>query len=413
MELKIIKQGNEIEDICISYGLCKILDDNDIEYRLKDNLSMYSIYTDDFNVDDIYCYEVNPEDVWNINGSLKKSEISKNIVEMNEFIKNNIITILKHYIYGDEITLKAVQSKSIGNSFYGYGVRGGKIPKQLNISPIYKWLSFLGWINNCTYVKTDSVEITALIKPYDTCEIYKPFNFSYVDKETGDLKILTKLRDNSDINIMARIYLETLLKYNIVKDECNNIMFIKNISAGNKPLADKTTSIKVLNISCQLIEDLLKKITYSNVNINCERVTSLFVLQMERYNNFSNIIKEYSKNNCLIDLKFKEEIISMYSEVVKSVYNNEVVNKLGYGLNRLLKDGKGFEIQNKLYSVANEKHIFNIIRNILDKYNRTYGKALISNEELKGFTEIIVNKDSSKITADAILSYTKVFIKIK
>lgn len=424
-EFKVIKTANDIEDICVSYGICKILEDNEIDFELKDNKSMYSIYTEEFNINDLEFQNINVEDIWNFSSSAnlteKKGYIDGNqgSLGLNKFLQDNLIDIFNYFLTGEfKNGYKSTGSVSIGNCFYGYGIRANTNPKSLTISPIVKYLSMLGWIYGCSYCKTEKTcEITALLKPYNTDEVKKPFNFSYINKEMGEKKILVQIKDSSEINMMARLYLETLIKYEMLSDEYSGIIFMRSILSGKKPLSDKTISVKIQNLSHQYLDDLLKKLTWSNMDDNIKDVTARYVLNLESYNSFSKLIRIYSKyDNSKIDKKFKEEILNMYNKKIKDIYNSEVVNKLGDGFGRLLRDKKGFDIQVKLYSVANEKHLFRVIRTIIDMYSRNYisksgnNASIINDEELLQLTQLINDKDDAKICADALLSIGKVFI---
>lgn len=425
-EFKVIKTANDIEDICISYGICKILDDNEIDYTLKDNNSMYSIYTDEFDFEDLIFQEINVEDIWNISSSAnlseKKGYIDGNIGDLglNRFISENLADILNYFLTGKSQKYKSTKSVSIGNNFYSYGTRANTNPKALTINPINKYISMLGWVSSCSYCfKNKKSEITVLLKPYNTDEVKRPFNFSYIDKESGEKKIKVKFDKESEINLMAKLYLETLMKYSMLSNEYSDLIFIQSILAGNKPLADKTKNIKLHNIPTKYMEDLLKKLSWSIYSEDVKDITAKYVLDLEKYNCFSKLIRIYSKeDNSKIQAEFKEEILNMYNEKVKNIYNNEVVNKLGKGFGRLLRDKKGFDIQAKLYNVANEKHLFRTLRHLIDTYSRNYifngrNVSIINDEELMELTQLINDKNDSKICVDALLSIGKVFITKK
>lgn len=423
-EFKIIKTSNDIEDINISYGLCGILKYNRIPFRLKDNKSMYSIYTEEFDIEELIFDELNPNEIWNINSTSGFSEITgfivggKSSLGLNKFISTYLNEIFNYFLTQniDKTIIKSESSVSIGNCFYSFGVRGGCTPKALSINPVKKYLSYLGWVYSCSYCKNGNIEITAILRPSNTGEINKPFNFSYVDKETGELKINTCLKKSSEVNLMARLYIETLIKYKMLSEEYSDIIFMKNILAGHKPLSDKTEMIPVYKISNKYMDDLLKSLTWSIVSEDVKDITSKYVLNMKKYSYFSKLIRIYSKEQkALINNDFKEEILNMYNERIKKIYNNEVINKLSKGFGRLLRDKKGFDIQAKLYNVTNEKHLFRVIRYIIDTYSRVYiskgnGISIINNEELLSLTQLINNKDDAKICVDAILSIGKVFI---
>lgn len=420
-EFKVVKTANNIEDINVAYGICKILDDNDIEFKLKDNKSIYSIYTDEFEIDDLIYNDITIEECWNVNKTSSQKETKGKIESVNYFLNEELQNVFKYLINNElEIKYKDVDGTGIGSCYYTHGLRGGKIPKALSVNPVRKYLAIIGWIYGCSYCLNDNIEITAMLTPKDTEEIKRPFYFSTVDKETGDKKIYTKNKKKvSEINLMAQLYIQTLKTYSMLSDEYEDIVFMQNILAGNKPLYDKTRNIQLYNISIQYLEELLSKITWSIISEEVKDITSKYILNMKSYNYFSKLIRIYAKeSNTFINNKFKEEILNMYNEKVKDIYNNKVVNKLGKGFGRLLRDKKGFDIQVKLYNVANEKHLFRAIRHLIDTYSRNYifnGKnvSIINDEELMELTKLINDKEDAKICVDALLSVGKVFITKK
>lgn len=411
----IYKTSNEIEDICISYGLCKLLEDNKISYELKDNKSMYIICTKEFNLDDLEYFEVDEDEIWNLNSGLNKTEKLRNITNLNNFMKENLNVIMKYYLGKHvETVFKNEDAIGIGNGFYSLGIRGSSSHKCLKVKSINKYLSMYGWFFGCSYCKTDDVELTTLLKPINTSELRIPFNFSYIDKETGEIKRLIKLRAVSGVNLAARLYIETLMEQRMLIKNYESIIYIQNIPAGNKPLNDRTYCLKIYDLSYEYLDELLKKLTWSTVPKDSKEATARYIVSITRYNSFSDLIKVYSKDNQVLNYDFMKEILGMYSETIYKIYNNEVISKLGFGFNRLLRDDKGFAIQVMLYNVANEKHFFKAVRYILDLYSRNYNKSsLINEDELKELTKLITNKEESKICADAVLALGKVFIKVK
>jgi len=427
-EFKVNKSANDIEDICIAYGLCSILYMNDIEFKLKDNLSMYSIYTEEFDLEEVVYNDILGKP-WNLNststdrelmgGADKNGEIKKGRIEyMNEFIDDNLQDILLKYL-GRERSKevdKSISATSMGNVYYANGIRAGLKPTSQRVNISNSYLSLLGFIYGASYCKNAKTEINMMLKPIETSEIKKPYNFTYQDKETGVIKPWVKPTTNgSHVNTMAIMIVETLINYSMVQKEYSDIICIKYGKSSNKPLMDKTYNIKIPCLSIEFLNDFKKLLTWSNVDDDVRESVSNYILDMYSYNKLSKMIRIMSKTNSLINIKFKEEMIGMFENKNKiaEIYNSDTVIKLGKGLNRLLRDNRGFDIQVKLYSITNQMHLQRCIRMLIDSYRRGYKQYLLNDEELKSLLNSITNNENCKICADAILSYAKVFITKK
>ena len=409
-EFKIHKTSNEIEDICVVYGVCKILNDNDIEFRLKDNKSIYSIYTEEFDLENLEYYELDDKSKsWNVSSYTNNSEYINKIIKLNEYMENNLINIFNYLL--NEVKLKSnkISYSNLGN---GYCSKSLSTPQGTTKGESYRhYLSIIGWIHGCSYINNKKIETTLLLKPIDTDEIKKPYNITYIDKETGESKILTCINGSSEINMIARLYCETMIKYNLVNTEYSEIILINSMMTANKPLSQKTFNLNIYNnFSSDFYKEMLKQITWSKIPIDVENATSNYILNIDKYNSFSHLIRVYAKNNSFIKNKLKEEMLDMYSETVKEIYNNKSIINIGKCLNRLLRDNKGHNAQIKLHSVANEKHLQSALKMILDEYRRCYNSYGLNNEDLLDVINMISNKNKAKICADAIIAYSKVFI---
>lgn len=418
MNFKVFKIDNEIESLCIANALSNILDFNEIDYMMYNKKSNITIETEDFDIEDLIFNPMIIEETYNVNSSMSMKNNEGQIKELNEFIENNLENIFYYYLtqdnkYLSKEMIKNVSAIGIGNYFHTLSIRATTSKKTLNIPTYIRHLSYLGWVKSVGYVNNGDIEITTLLIPKETDVIYKPFRFTYKDKETGEVKNLTRMKGNSDILILAKQYLNTLLEYKFLSKNYKRIIVMSLTMAGNKPLSDKQYDLKIQNWSNDLLEKFLNNLNYSTVNYDVKDITSRYVLN-PNYRNFRKLIRVYSKNDSMINKKYEEELLNMYSDKVKRIYNNEVVKKIGQGLNRLLYKKKGFEIQTKLYNVANEIHIQKCIREIVDEYYREFKKyQLLTQEELLEIINLINDKKEAKICADALLSNAKVFIKFK
>ena len=418
MEFKVHKTENEIEDICIAYGMCKILEDNNIQYRLKDELSMFVIYTDEFNLEDLEWFGIETDEISSfISSSFKKFEIDNNNVALNNFFedKNNLVNTFKFYL-GEEtenFKPKKVKGIFIGTGFYTLGIRGGQDKKAYETLEQKRYLAFLGWVYTVSYCKNKSIETTILLKPKDTDQLIRCFYLTYVDKKTGQIKNLTTLRDNTETEIESQIYLKTLKEYNNLKDNYSEVYFIRQTQAGNKPLANITYSIDVNTLSNCLIDEMLPKITFSNTDKDVKDVTSKFILDIKNYSKLSKVIRVYSKKNQKLSTKSLKELLEMQIERVQEIFGNESLKILGKGLKRLLDNKAGYEVQVALYNVRNTRSLLKAIRLELSVYTKNYQKVLLNSNQLENIINSIKTNKEAEIFADVILGYSKVFFDKK
>lgn len=417
-EFRVEKSANDIEDICVAYGLCSILESNDIKFTLKDNMSMYSIYTEEFDLEEIVFNDLNTDcKPWNINTNSNNKEMIGRLKLLNEYFNSNMIDILNYYLGINKNKLEKESAVAIGSNYYTYSIRGGTGVGSLKVNKIISYMSMLGWIYSASYCINDKNETTMILKPKNTNEIKRPYNFSYIDKETGEIKIMSsfpKGDKGSHINTKAIMMVNTLINHNLLQEEYSDIICIQCEKGSNKPSADKTFNIKIPRLSQEFLNDIIKSLTWSKVDIDVKEVTSKYILDIYKYKNFSKLIRIYGKvDNAKINMKFKEEILKVYNDKINEIYNCESIIKLGRGLGRLLKDKSGFEIQTKLYSISNKFHLQRCMRMLIDSYRRKYDKYLIDDESVRNILNIAENKNDCKVCADAMISYAKVFINVK
>ena len=428
MELRVKRTSNQIEDICIAYGLCGILEYNCIDYILTDRKSVYLIETEDFDIEELIVEELDANEYSNYICSLSNlGELTKDLVSLNSFLKDNLINIFKYYEGDKSISFgKDVTAKGIGNTFYTLSKSRDNI-KSLKIPMVNRQLSTLGWIKSCSYCSTkEGKETTSILLPTKTNQIVRPYIFTYIDKKTGELRIGKSQDNKTSIVANALEYLETLkgLK-KFSETEYKEIIFTRVAKGNKKPLPNKTEIIRNQELSIELIDELLRVTDRYNADEEIKTDCSMFALNIKTYNYFSKLIRTLSKNNKLgtnqdkiknirLNEEIKGEILSMYDEKIKRIYNNESIKKLGnYGLKSLLRDnnGEGFIVQNRLYSATNSRVLLECIRRLLHAFKKQYDKVLLNNEELTEIINMLDDKDS-RIIADVILAESCVFTKM-
>lgn len=417
MNLKYFKTSNEIEDICIVNGLCKILNDNNIDWELINNKSHYLLETEDFNKEDLFFNELTNEDCWAVNSNLNGNEKKVSMEKCNKYFTENIKDIFKIVGNKEVLNKNSTKSISIGNVFFSGGLRASTRYKPLSISEIKRNLSFLGFCvsSNCAG-KDNSFEINMILIPKRTNEIIRPFQFKYLNEETKeDIIIKSNKNLNSCVEFMSVLYLETLIEYEYIKDNYEKIIFTsykKTASKTSKPLADNTFSLQIRNWDLDFMKQLLMKINFSKSDYDVKDVTAKFVVNSS-YNNFQKLIQIYSKKRILINENLKGDILNMYNDNMKLIFNNNTVKKIGRGLNTLLQDNRGFEILTKIYGIHNINVMSKFISKLCDEYKRQRKYSLLNEKELIEVIELIKSKQDLDFFKDAVLCYSRIFFTKK
>lgn len=423
--IRYYKTENEIEDMLVIYGLCRILKDSNLTYKFisKENHFLI-IIEDDFKKEDLFLQELKEEFCWNINSNMNKSELSKQLEQANSYFDSELgkLNTILDDIEDEKILEKNnINALAIGSHFYTQSLRLQQAEKPLKIPEIIRHLSFLGFINSMNYYKNRNVEINALMisQKYVPIDEILKIDQRYTDKETGEQKLLTYLGKNTEIEIMAIMVLKASLQKQYLSDICEKIVFTQYNKAGNKPLPDKYYEVYIPKYSIELYEKFLKKISYSNENVDVKDATAKFIV-FNRYRDFRNLIYVYSKQNEKIDIKHKEELMQTFNNKVQVIFNNGSIKKLGSRLNYLLYKKKGFQMLTKLYSVRNEKHLATVITDIIDNYKRyterdkKIVKSLhaLNQNELEEIINLVNDKEDARVCANAIIAYSRVFLDI-
>ncbi|WP_156936119.1 hypothetical protein [Anoxybacteroides tepidamans] len=179
-----------------------------------------------------------------------------------------------------------------------------------------------------------------------------------------------------------------------------------------KPMADKVFVTPVVRLSIDLCEELLSKLERSTVSDDVKFAISEWVLTFNEHS-FSHLIKTCSKKRESIEKGRMEELIALQNKRVQEIFNSESVKLVGRGLNRLIRDKKGYEIQVALLNCYNVRTLTRIIRDINLLYYKNYNQYRLEEKhiaEIIGFSE--TDKDV-QIIGDAILTYSTVFFERK
>ncbi|MEI3892123.1 MULTISPECIES: hypothetical protein [unclassified Bacillus (in: firmicutes)] len=409
-QLKILKVENPIQELCIAYGLLAILRQNDVSCKLSNKKACYliEIYDEvdyvEFFLDDLPFEKVN-----NLNSTINKSEIEKLLAKIQEFFEceQNLDNIFKYYETLDESIISSYKRDEgalyVGTCFYSKGLRSYKAPKSERVYPFEKFLSFLGFHYASSYVRlSDEVEISWLLEPKEIEDVLKIELFSYVDKETGEIKSLRKIRDDSKVVTLSRIYLEIIqyLKGEQISNNYDGLWVMQVVPTNNKPLMDKVKVFTILNLNEKSLEELLKKVTYSTVNRDCKYATASYVLNPDEDSLFK-MIQQYVKRNETISENTAKELLKL--NAFQDIYNAEVITKLGRGLNRLVRDKKGYSLQVSLMSCVHEEDLIEVLQEMSLLYNRNYKTYLLNDENMNELMSLLNDGVKLKTLSNLIL----------
>ncbi len=425
-ELKVYHSSNEVEDICILNGLCKLLEMNDVDFKVEKLSDYYSLKHETFNYEEARYNPINEIECYTCNSSSNKSEKLMSINGANEFFKNNVVLTFKYFsIHNDELLKKEKMKKDAGSicngSFFNTkGVRASTSAKSLKIYPMQRFAAFLGWVSSTNYIRNDDVEINVVIIPKVADRIIRPYEYRYPpDKETNEIKVKTycgKREKRSDIIMLAEIYANTATEYLLYKKdndyEIEDILFMMLTKSGQKPLPNKCFQLPVYNWNRELYLKLVDILSRSYGNYDVRDVTARFILKPSLVN-FHKLIHVFSKKNQLLELRFKEDLVNMYNNKVQEIHNNVTVQKLGRALNLLIYNKRGFEILTRLYTVRTCESLAVRIREIEDSYIRLKSSPILNKEEHTSLINLIDTNKDAVICANAIISYGRVFYKAK
>ena len=429
IEMKYFLTSNIIEDTLVSYGICSILFDNGISYELIRNKSHYLIRYDEKDIDEdegIGFEEITEEEAktW-LNGSNNWTCKKKNLDKTNKYFCNNIENLLedfKNHNYG-----KKTKVGSVGNNFNGTTLNfGGTGVSQQSKEEMIVYLSYLGHIKYIGYnksLKGSNVDFEydlLLVPKLKSCITnIKAARNIYIDKE-GNTKIYNFWSNKSNVESEALGYLSSLI--NLYQENINyeQVIFMTSLVTANNNARDIVKKVKVENYSLELVNLLKTIINFDKTDLDIRQITAIFVLE-NSYRNFEKLIKVYAKKDQMLNIKFGEEIISMFSNKIQEIYNNESVKKLGERLGEMLRENKGYDIMTQFLNTNNEFQLSNIIPNVITEYNR-YAKMkdksgkgwfAIDDTQLIDIINLVDNKKDAVITSRAIVAYAKVFFTKK
>lgn len=418
MRLRVFKTNNTIKDICITNAIARTLDINDIEYEINNGKAFYIIETEEFDLEELEWIELETEDdkLKNINSYMSFGKDIKPQVEMlNGFMQENICDVFRYFESGNKEDFKhmfkSAGSLHVGAVFETLGVRGGHTKESHKVSELERHLAFFGWICSASYVKNDTMEITAFIIPNKTNEILKPFVFSGKDKETGEVKTYRMLSSATHMELMAKIYMKTMENKEYLK-HYDKAVFTLARQAGNKPLPSEYFEIDKTDWSLELID--IWNMLYMNIGKDVEtNLTLSSLILYKRYKDFDNLLRLMATKKYAIFAKNKEKIIKemlgMFNDKINQIYFCDAIKRLGMAFGWLSYDKKAFDIQASLNTVSDKYDLQRVINDLSQKYQREKGKTLLNTEQLEELFDIVQDRKDARVAATAILMSKTVF----
>jgi hypothetical protein len=420
-EIKYFKTENIVEDTFIMYGMCAILKDNGIEFELIRQRSGYLLRYDDF--DNLIYIEAEESELNNFNGTMTLSNMIANIKKMNKWMLSNIGNIVSYLNNDKNIKVKYDDIIGLGNNFYGYSY--GKYEKGEEFK---KHLASYGYFRHASVIDNEKFDYDILLIPKINSVIYDIVNLrnKITTKEGETIETKMFFKEHTEIEIKAIIYLSSLLKLQRNYEDYESVYIMGNFKASAKKSKDMFEIIKLNNWSIKLCEFFYNIIRFKDKknNVMIPDITAKFVMNSS-ITNLNSLIQCYAKEiykksdkQQLINIELMEEITNMYSEKVKKIYNNNSVKEISKRLKNLLQHKEGYEILTSLYGVANEMKMSKILSQINDEYDRRKSKndlkkkyyyGNISNEQFEELISLLNDKMDSKIMANAIIGYSKVF----
>lgn len=416
MKLRIFKTENEVKDLCITNAIARILDVNDFEYEVINRKAFYTIDTEEFDVEELEWVEIDPEDevMRNINSYMSfGKDIKPQVDTLNEYMTTNIQDVFRYLNDRDDKKykhlLKPQGSLHIGSVFETLGIRGGHTKESYKVTELERHLAFLGWVYSASYIKNDTMEISALIIPKQTKEILKPFHFSGVDKETGEIKTYRMLSNSTHMELMAKIYMKSM-ENKIYLKNYDEVIFSLARLAGNKPLPGEYFHFDTVDWSVELIDSFYR--LYMSVAKDIETNIKLSeVILYKRYADFDSLIRLMATKSYWMSSKedIKKEMVGMFNDKINQIYFCEAIERLGMAFSWLSRDKKAFDVQASLNTVSDKYSLQLVINELSQKYYKEKGKLIMNSEQLKELFDLIQDRKDAKAAATAILMSKTVF----
>lgn len=229
-EIKYFKTENIIEDTCIMYGVCSILEDNQIEYELIRQKSAYLLKYEDF--EELNYLDYSKDEIKNVNRTLIKKEIGKVIEGTNDWLNENINNILDMINSELEYKHKTTPAIGLGNNFYTYSYS-----KSIKVEEFRRYLAILGYLKYSTLAKyniseksgNDDMDLLLIPKEYSVITNIINLRDKKIDDEGNLMEKSFYLPDHTSIEVEAIIYLKILLKLKRNRYDYEKVYITKNM----------------------------------------------------------------------------------------------------------------------------------------------------------------------------------------
>ena len=255
---KIIKTSNDIEDLCITFGVVALIKHiGEDVLNISDKGSFYNIKTEEFDLSDVseIGYQFEKEDTGeykldifrSCTPMMNKSEVTGNAAKIELFIKSFGEKTLKYLLNLKDEDSKEIKKEDTalfcGNTFYSYGTRLNARLNTAKISKYKKWLSLLGWmcyVNKIEILKkgTGKAEKTMYLIPrVRETEQLDRVSWFYTSKE-GEIKEIKVVSEESVRTSLAKMNLSQL-EYEASSEGYYGYYLITMTPTANKPMSDK------------------------------------------------------------------------------------------------------------------------------------------------------------------------------
>lgn len=414
---KVYKKDNEYLALMTAYGLAKILNDNEFDFVIRNKKAWFEVEADvELPYEDWIFHGVSEDDIQYLGDKiLSKSERENRYHDLNQFFEepNHLNLTFRYYETGDESYIKHLDTKStliINSIYYSKGRRGSNKPSGAKISTVESMLSLYGYANAVSFYKTKDFETISVFVPRETKVFRKPYEFySRRDKETGEVKRITYFGKDAKIQRTAILYLEaikSLQRESIVKD-FESIFIASFLRTSQKPTPDKSYHIPVHSLSIDTCDELLKKLTYSNVPEDIKMLLSQFIV-FQSSDLFGKLMRLMAKKNEIMYAFVLKEWISLQSEQLQRIYQHEIVKKAGKRLARLQSMNKGHQAKVCLVGCSTFKDLSKGLSLLSMEYRKIFASPF-KMDEVEELMTLAKDANDVRIIADAILMYGSIW----
>lgn len=407
-ELTIVKDQNDVMDVSIAYGLLSILRENGVQAILKHYPAAYIIEAEDYDASTFELYQNAADENARFNCMVSNADrltLLKKLFGKDDnpgtLEKDGRMNALFSYFetlnedIWKEYGLKNTNMTYVGSGFDTKGQRGHGVPRTRNVPELIRYTAALGYLRASSFLTiNDNDEYSWLPIPSQqgVTDIVQMDIGTKVDAETGEMKRITYLSENSVLTGLAHVLLKlqsTLMKENML-ERYDGVITLQTLKAGQRGLNGKIEQFTWLPLNEQVIHNWLKRMSFrgSDKQYDWKHALSCFIVfrNKEDFGQYTRIAAKEQKRHLH---KEAEDCMNMIG--LTELYENQGIKTAGKRLNQLLYRKKGYEVQATLMNATTKNEVMRGITLMAHIYKRTMGYSFWEEADVNAMMKTIDN----------------------